>query len=344
VSQPAWFVGTDGSLWRLPIDTTSRCQQVPSPGDLARVAVSSGSVWCVDTRGVLWALRDGAWSAVPVFSDKVKDVSVAPDRTVYVVTTNGRYYSILPGARPFYHGVFLIVEAICGTGRPDDANPFGRAWGVSPTFGSGALAHCGTTNGWSSTNIVDVADLSVADDGTLWLVKTNGTIWVTRDGGVTQSREGGERATRIAGGFSGLAWAVSSDGSGWAFDDVSDSTAPAPLPPPPPPPPPPPEGSAPTIGVSAAGGGSSTVFTVSGSRFVPNVQVTIRGARIGDGEIHQFYWTATSDGGGRLGMDLPLPCVPGVVISFSANDGRHNPADLTDRLWSNTVQASCPPG
>jgi len=340
--EPIWFVGTDGSLWRLPIPFSEQCRQVPSPGDLRRVAVSpDGSIWCADSRGALWTMRGGTWSVVPVFTEKVRDVAIAADRTVYLATANGRYYSILPGAEPLYHGVFVAIEAIAGIGRPSDADPFGQAWGVSPMFGPGALCHCGTTNGWSPTNIRDVVDLSLADDGTLWLVKTDGTIWVTRDGGTTQSREGGEGATRITGGVSGVAWAVSRDGSAWVHQEVTDV---APPPSSPPPPPPPPQGPAPIIEVSATGGGGGTVFEVTGSRFVPNVQVTIRGARIEDGQIHQFYWAAMSDGGGNLSFDIPLPCVGGVIISFSANDGRHSSTDLTDRLWSNTVQASCPPG
>jgi len=345
--EPIWFVGTDGSLWSLAVPFSSQCQQVPSPGDLTRVAVSpDGSIWCADVRGALWVMHGGTWSAVNVFTEKVKDVAVAADRTMYLVMANGRYYSILPGGAPFYHGVLLNIEAIAGIGRPSDTDPYGQAWGVSPTFGSGALCHCGTVNGWSPTNIRDVVDLSLAEDGTLWLVKTDGTIWITRDGGTTQLRVGGEGATRIAGGVSGLAWAVSLNGGAWVYQDVGDAVEPPPPPPPPPAPspPPPPVGSAPTIGVSATGGGAETIFKVTGSGFVPNVQVTIRGARIDEGQVHQFYWAAMSDGGGNLSFDIPLPCVPGLVISFSANDGRQNPADLTDRLWSNTVQASCPPG
>ena len=46
--------------------------------------------------------------------------------------------------------------------------------------------------------------------------------------------------------------------------------------------------------------------------------------------------------GGEVRLAIDLPCVPGLVISFAANDGRRDPSDLTNRLWSNTVQSTCP--
>lgn len=347
---PTWFIGTDGSLWRVDL-TGGSAQQVPSPGDLTRIAVSpDGSIWCADARGRLWTMRGETWSEVNVFTEKVKDLAIAADGTVYLVMAQGRYYSILPDGLPFYHGVWVPIEAITGIGRPNADHPYGQAWGVSALSGPGALWHCSTINGWSPTNIRDVAHLSLGQDGTLWLVKTNGTIWATHDGGATQVRVGGKGATRIAGGFHVGPWSVSWDGGAWLLEDVknedvkNDVLEPSPLPRPPLPPPQP-QGLAPTIGVSATGGGTGTIFKVTGSNFVPKAQVTIRGARIGDGQIHQFYWSARSDDEGDLiPFDIPLPCVPGLVINFSANDGRHNPADLTERLWSNTVPASCPPG
>jgi hypothetical protein len=85
------------------------------------------------------------------------------------------------------------------------------------------------------------------------------------------------------------------------------------------------------------------VFHVKGSRFVPRDggQVTIRGARIGDGQVFNYYWT-TQSSGGAITADLEIPCVPGIQISFSANDGRPDSTDHTDRFWSNTVTVSCP--
>src|SRR4051794_36740962 len=78
--EPIWFIGSDGSLWRLEIPFSSQCKQVSSPGDLTRIAVEpGGTLWCVDTRGALWRMQGGTWSQVPVSNQTVVDVSVAPD-------------------------------------------------------------------------------------------------------------------------------------------------------------------------------------------------------------------------------------------------------------------------
>jgi hypothetical protein len=57
-------------------------------------------------------------------------------------------------------------------------------------------------NGWSPTNIKNVADLSLCENGTLWLVKTDGTIWVTTDGGELARRTRNQR--RLAASRHGL--------------------------------------------------------------------------------------------------------------------------------------------
>jgi hypothetical protein len=116
------------------------------------------------------------------------------------------------------------------------------------------------------------------------------------------------------------------------------------IPPPPPPPTPLPQQTKPNILVSSTGAGASTVFHVTGSGFLPNTDVTIRGARIAQDAIPTYYWTTRSSGYKAITADLPIPCLPGVTIYFSANDGRKVPdsQDHTGRLWSNTVPASCP--
>jgi hypothetical protein len=345
IHRPIFFVASDGSLWFLEI-ISGTCTQVPSPGDLTRVSVApDGAIWCVDKRDVLWTMRNSVWSRVDIPDEKVREVDVAPDGTVYLVMANSRYYSIVPGGLPFFHGVFILVHAIAGLGRPDDVHhPFGQAWGVSPTFGDGALCRCQHDVGWSDTNLRNVSDLAVARDGVVWMAKTDGTVWTTADG-ITQLRMGTVvQITRVAAHSFSVIAAVASDGTAWIWANrPQDSTpvGPAPIPPPPPPPP---HGSPPTISVSASGGGTSTVFTIAGTGFLPSVQLTVKGTRIGDGEIHQFFWTTMSDAAGAARLAIDLPCVPGIVINFSANDGRRSPTDLTERLWSNTVQATCPPG
>lgn len=84
------------------------------------------------------------------------------------------------------------------------------------------------------------------------------------------------------------------------------------------------------------------MFRVTGSRFLANVQVTIRGARIGEDGIFDFYWTTLASDQGSIDAQLAIPCVSGLQISFSANDGRPDANDLTNRFWSNTVSAFCP--
>jgi hypothetical protein len=98
----------------------------------------------------------------------------------------------------------------------------------------------------------------------------------------------------------------------------------------------------PILAVSATGAALDTVFHVTGSDFLPNAQTTIRGARIGQDGIFEYYWTTTANTEGEIAADLPIPCLSGIIINFSANDGRPDPNNLTNRFWSNTVPAYCP--
>jgi hypothetical protein len=98
----------------------------------------------------------------------------------------------------------------------------------------------------------------------------------------------------------------------------------------------------PIISVTTEGSGTGAVFVVKGSGFVADAPVTVRAARIGDGQIHNVFFHARSAAGGALETRISIPCVPGLQLSFSANDGRPDPSDLTGTLWSNTVQAFCP--
>jgi hypothetical protein len=111
---------------------------------------------------------------------------------------------------------------------------------------------------------------------------------------------------------------------------------------PPPPPPPPPQTTRPVISVTTEGQGESAVFIVRGSGFVANSAVAIRAARIGDGQVHNVFFQTSATSDGRIETRLGIPCVSGLQLSFSANDGRSDPSDHTGTLWSNTVQSSCP--
>jgi hypothetical protein len=50
----------------------------------------------------------------------------------------------------------------------------------------------------------------------------------------------------------------------------------------------------------------------------------------------------SSDQNGQLNLLWSPPCISGSIRHFSATDGRPNPADLTEFLYSNTVTAACP--
>lgn len=341
--EPPWFVGTDGSFWKYDL-SASKAEQVPSPGELSRIAVSpDGSKWCADRFGVLWRFDNSSWVKVDVPGEKVIDVAVSADRTVWIVMANGRYYSISNGGAPYYHGVWIYLDAISGVQGPNAVHPFGVAWGTSPMYGPSALCCCpSTVEGWNGTNVKNVKDLSVSKDGMVWTVKEDGTIWTTSDGAIQLRSDvvGGYR--RVSAGVVNE-YAVASDGSAWIRMEAPKEP-PRTQAPPPPAQSPHPQGSGPTITVTTTGGAASTVFKVGGSGFLGSVQVTIRGARIDAGQIIHVYWLTNSDSAGKIQYDIPLPCVPGLGISFSANDGRPNPADLTGKLWSNTVTVACPLG
>src|SRR5262249_10067484 len=98
----------------------------------------------------------------------------------------------------------------------------------------------------------------------------------------------------------------------------------------------------PILNVSATGSGESTVFKLTGSRFRGGFQVTVRGVRLGDGQAFEWYWLTQALEDGTIDFPITLPCVSGVVIHFSANDGRVDASYLPNRLWSNTVPATCP--
>ncbi len=99
---------------------------------------------------------------------------------------------------------------------------------------------------------------------------------------------------------------------------------------------------------------AGNVFYVRGFRFVPNAPVTIRAVdgatlqsalitSIGGQRITAGAGSAKAAGaGGMMGVRLHNLCSKAKgPMSFSANDGRPNPADKTGTLWSNTVTVPC---
>ncbi|MER6251381.1 hypothetical protein ABT224_08395 [Streptomyces sp. NPDC001584] len=287
---------------------------------------------------------DFNWSSV-FNSGGFVDVDVAADKSAWLLADDGAYFvqrnDANDASRPRIVNSLLPFKVITGIEQPvfDSSPNAGRAWGVRGSVFSGGHELMFSDGFWrvEDGTIRGVADLSTAPSN-LWMVKTDGTVGTTTDGRI-QLRRGDLVAQRIAGNFVDNAYAVASDGRAWVWQLV---VTPAPqLPPPPPPRPPQSMTQRPLLNVSTAGSGENAVFKLTGSGFLPGT-VTVRGARIGDGQVFDFYWLASASGTGALSFDIPLPCVSGLVIHFSANDGRVDATDFTHRLWSNTVATSCP--
>jgi hypothetical protein len=96
-------------------------------------------------------------------------------------------------------------------------------------------------------------------------------------------------------------------------------------------PPPPP----PSISVDYDGPAAEAEFTVTGNGFVPNHAVHIR--VVNNSNLVTVFFDTTSASNGAIDHQLNFPCVPGIKLSFSANDERDDPNDVTGTLWSNTV-------
>ncbi len=95
----------------------------------------------------------------------------------------------------------------------------------------------------------------------------------------------------------------------------------------------------PTISVSSTGAGTGSNFAVTGSGFLPNVNVRIR---VVDDAFHEHDFNQSTDAQGKLNARFSLPCNSGLTLHFSATDGRANPSDLTGVLFSNTFNLPCP--
>jgi hypothetical protein len=107
-----------------------------------------------------------------------------------------------------------------------------------------------------------------------------------------------------------------------------------------------------------------TTAIVTGNGFLPNttvyIRVVIQGFPSGISDHRETqapYPQTTSDGHGNVRKQVipasSVPpyvdstitlygCFPGEYIYISANDGRKDPNDLTETLWSNTPQVPCP--
>ncbi|MGX2029741.1 tectonin domain-containing protein [Methylocaldum gracile] len=340
-----WLIAKDGTLWRhgggpWPPRIAG---QVASPGGLARVDVAyDGTVWCITSSGFLWHRRnDETWKQVPQnLAGPLVDVTVF-NGTVWVARADGSVWMTRNGIDFEDRSALIGFKRLAGNNRS-------QMWGIANYGALWWRGNVGTPDeAWFPAEGIGSEmqweDVSVSHDGTAWLVAADGTVWFTTDG-IGYQKIPGEGFSSISAGRYLDHWAVKADGTLWAWQP---SEAPPPAAPPPPPPPqspspPPPSQPEPNLGVSTTGAGLETAFHVTGSGFLPNTQTTIRGVRIGQDEISEYYWTTTANADGEIAADLPIPCLSGIIINFSANDGRPDPNDLTNRFWSNTVPASCP--
>lgn len=268
---------------------------------------------------------------IPLGIEPLVDV-VIHQGTVWVVRHDGAMWQTRDGKTFEERTILLPVGRLAGLNNGD-------LWGLSthnqPVLirrRPDGLVWDPAAGGHNKTWV----DISISTEGVVWLVASDGTMWTTTDGTGFLSVPGDNFVAVSAGGFE-VAWAVKKDGTLWVWQPKPAS----PLPPPPPPPPP--GALRPQLGVSTTGAAENTVFHVTGSDFLRNVEVTVRAARIGPDGVFDFYWATRSSFDGTISIDLPIPCVSGLItLSFSANDGRPDPADLTNRFWSNTVPRACP--
>jgi hypothetical protein len=339
-----WLAAKDGTLWRHgggPFPPQFAGQE-PSPGSVTGLAVAlDDGLWVVTDHRAVWRRgTDGAWSKIQVPNgiEPLVDITVHHS-AVWIVRDDGATWRTADGQTFQDTSTLIPFKRLAGRNTGD-------LWGISfhPSANlfrqtSGQFwepAEGGQDKSW--------ADISVSVEGTVWLVGMDGTVWTTTDG-TGFLKVSGDGFSRISASRFESPWAVKADGTLWIWQPKpANPLPPPPAPPPPPvaPPLPPSTEVRPQLSVSTSGSGESSVFRITGSGFLAGAEVTIRGARIGPDGVFNFYWSTQASAQRTIAVDLPIPCVSGVSLSFSANDGRRDPHDITDRFWSNTVTTSCP--
>jgi hypothetical protein len=327
-----WITAEDGQVYR----TNFYVNPITPAGGagLKYIAVSPNHqhVWCVATDGTLWRQNPaGGWLQAPAagkVSLPLEDLTIDGSNSVWMTGQIGTIWMTSDGTS-FQDATVLIGFKRLAVGSGDYS-----LWGIAS---NGSLWwHYRPTRTWYPTNGLDMEDLSVTYEGVVWLVDRSGRVWTTRDGQTLQPNPGtGFR--RISAGRYSVVYGVKTDGTLWMWAITPSA--------------PPSQGgggggggaqtvaAAPTVNCSTSG---ADVFTISGSGFMANSQVTIKGANILYGQVNNVYWTTSASSTGTINQSLTIPCVPGVQINFSATDGRSNPNDWTGKLWSNPVTCSCP--
>jgi hypothetical protein len=333
-----WLTQRDGDhqVWELDAVGSFRAAKHPATF-FARLAVAAdGTLWAVATSGTLWRrVPSGQWlQANAIVGETItaplEDVTVASDGTVWLAAQDGTLWTTTDGSVLVERTVILPFKRLSGGPGPPD----GMIWGL--TFGGDLFRFNGTW--WDALDQNhNYLDVSVTFEGLIWLVRDDGMVTTTHDGANFADRPGESGFENVSAGRYGISWATKSDGSlfVWHPIPVGETTPPGRTTPPPAPPPP-------AISVSVEGEHVNTVYVVSGSRFTPNSDVAVRVTRFERGTFHDVRFSTRSDERGEIFVQLHIPCLSGLAFHFTATDGRLNPGDLTEFLWSNAVERTCP--
>ena len=351
-----YYAARNGSLWRAR-GGEGNPQQVSSPGDICRVAVApDGALWCLNVRGEVYVMRQDFEFinvASPGFSphNLPIDIDVGADGTAWLITSFGRMYIQRPDdTEPRHLGSFYRFTGVTGILPPPLSGPSlvgqPRCWAVTDLSGpTGSRDLCYCDGEWwsdqrSDRRIVDVLDLSTGPSA-LWMVKPDGTVWITVNlqnqtlSDAAETPNGAMLAQRVAADYADNAWCVGGEGGIWRWSDDDGTQSSVPTPPPDPVTPLPP---APYIVVSGSGGS----FHVKGYNFNPGADVTLRAFMIFvDQTFTNQYGIVQADADGEINTPISVSCMPGQTVFVSANDGRVNPNDLTQRLWTEVRQVIC---
>jgi uncharacterized membrane protein YgcG len=224
IGPPVSLAGANGTIWRML--NSGRYEVDPRAGGFRRVAMSPDGVWLygVGANGTVWYSRQpGVWTQVvgrPAIGP-VEDAVVNYDNSLWVCTANGQMWSMRNGRDWEWRSVLDAFKRLA-------VGPGNQWWGITRTGlvmrrdGNLDDAH----GYWRDTRGSGFEDVSVATDGTVWLVGSNGTVWRTSDGqSFTRIDAAGFRSISAHG--HDVVWAVGTNGTLWAYYNAPDSSPPS---------------------------------------------------------------------------------------------------------------------
>jgi hypothetical protein len=207
---------------------------------VARVALGPRrSVLIVDTDGKVWSLRGSRWAETD--ASGMADVAISPKGEVACTAgVDGAVWLSTDGAR------FTEDPGTKDYSRVS-YDPLGTLWAVDTSGGLWKRAR-GT---WEKTSAEKImVDVAAGPQGAIWLTDKGGGVWVS-NWGEHFFKTPGQGFQNIAVAPDGIAWIAGQNGTLWRCNanvtpkaPAPGPSAPAPVPPkpaPPPPPPPPPK-------------------------------------------------------------------------------------------------------